>query len=288
MSAAALCTDSSALFPDGLAARLGVTVVPIATTLDDGPFDEDDDGLDDFYARLAAGARVTTSQPSPGAFLTAYGDAAESGASEVLSIHLDARVSGTLDSAKLASREAPIPIRVVDTRTVSFGVGLCVRAAAAALAAGGSAADAVAAAVTIGPTLGNVFVAHAGPRGRLPHVSGWSMLELTEGRAVPGAACDDLSEAIEAMAARVLHTKGQLRVAVGHAAPSTEPAADALASSLDRMPQVVEVERYRVGAAVGAHTGGLSLGAFWWPSSRTGDPLAQSPRADRASPYASW
>lgn len=288
MSAVALCTDSSALFPDGLAARLGVTVVPIAITLDDGPFDEHDDGLDDFYARLAAGAEVTTSQPSPGAFLSAYVHAAERGASEVLSIHLDGRVSGTLGSAELAAREAPIPIRVVDTRTVSFGVGVCVRAAAAALANGGSADDAVAAAVTVGSTLGNVFVAHAGPRGRLPHVSGWSLLELTKGRAVPGAACDGLSEAIEAMAARVIHMEGPLCVAIGHAAPSTEPAADALASSLDRMPQVVEVERYRVGAAVGAHTGGLSFGAFWWPSSRTSDPLAQSSRADRTSPYVSW
>jgi hypothetical protein len=57
-----------------------------------------------------------------------------------------------------------------------------------------------------------------------------------------------------------------VRAAVGHAAASTDPAADALAGSLASLAQVVGVERYRVSAAVGAHTGPLSFGAFWWPS----------------------
>lgn len=133
MTAVALCTDSSALFPDGVAEHLGVTVVPIAITLDGAPYEEQP--VDDFYARLSAGAQVTTSLPSPGAFLEVYAGAAADGAEQVLSIHLDARISGTTSSAELAAREAPVPVTVVDTRTVSFGVGLCVRAAGAAIAA---------------------------------------------------------------------------------------------------------------------------------------------------------
>ena len=267
MSTVAICTDSSALFPAGVAEQLGVTVVPIAITLDGGPYEERDDAIDDFYARLTAGAQVTTSQPSPGEFLEAYAGAAASGASEVLSIHLDARVSGTLGSAELAAREAPIPVTVVDTRTVSFGVGVCVRAAAEAIAAGASAGDAAAAVGRVGATLMTIFVAPAGPAGRLPETTGWSLLEFADGKVVPSAACDDLAEAIEAMAARVLEEGGSVRAAVGHAAASTEPAADALALSLASMSHVVEVERYRVGPAVGAHTGAFSFGAFWWPSS---------------------
>lgn len=267
MSRVAICTDSSALFPDGVDGRPAVTVVPIAITLDGRPFEERDAAVDDFYARLHAGAEVTTSQPNPWTFLAAYRAAAAKGASEVLSIHLDARVSGTLGSAELAAREAPIPVRLVDTRTVSFGVSVCVRAAAEAVGNGASAAEAVAAARAVGSMLRNVFVAHAGPRGRLPEASGWSLLEFADGKVVPRAACDGLSEAIEAMAARVVEEEGPLRVAVGHAATSTEPAADALALMLASMPHVVDVERYRVGPAVGAHTGGQSFGAFWWPSS---------------------
>ena len=268
MTAVSICTDSSALFPDGVAERLRVTVIPIAITLDGRSFEERADTIDDFYAQLVEGAQVTTSQPSPAAFLEAYADGAAGGASEVLSIHLDARVSGTLGSAELAAREAPIPVTVVDTRTVSFGVGVCVRAAAAAIAAGAStAADAVAAVGRVGAALENVFVAHAGPRGRLPEVAGWSLLEFADGKVVPSAACDGLPRATEAMAVRVLEQDRPVRVAVGHAATSTEPAADALALSLASMPHVVDVERYRVGPAVVAHTGALSFGAFWWPAS---------------------
>ncbi len=109
MNAVAMCTDSSALFPDGVAERLGVTVIPIAITLDDVTVADGDLLLDHFYARLSEGAQVTTSQPSPGALLEAYARAAAAGAEQILSIHLDARVSGTASSAELAAREAPIP-----------------------------------------------------------------------------------------------------------------------------------------------------------------------------------
>ena len=265
MTEVAICTDSSALFPDGLAERLGVTVVPIAITLDDAPFEEQDSRVDDFYARLSEGAQVTTSQPSPGAFLETYARAAANGAREVLSIHLDSRVSGTASSAELAAREAPIPVTVVDTQTVSFGVGLCVRAAAQAIAAGASAGEAAAAASRVGVTLGNVFVAHRGPPGRLPDAAGWAVLEFTDGTAQPVGACDTIGEALDSMIARVLAGDHAVNAAVGHAGSSTKDAADALALSLATLTHVVEVERYRVGATVGAHTGPSSFGAFWWP-----------------------
>jgi DegV family protein with EDD domain len=266
MSAVSVCTDSSALFPDGVAERLGVTVVPIAITLDDARFDERAGRLDEFYARLGEGAKVTTSQPSPGAFLETYARAATDGASEVLSIHLDARVSGTVGSAELAAREAPIPLTVVDTQTVSFDVGLCVRAAAEAIAAGASAAEAAASARRVGATLRNVFVVHRGPQGRLPEAAGWVVLEFSDGKAEPVGACDTIGDTIDAMVARVLAGDHAISAAVGHAAPSTKAVADALALSLASLTHVVEVERYRVGAAVGAHTGPLSFGAFWWPA----------------------
>jgi len=263
---AVVCTDSSALFPDGVAERLGVTVVPIAITLDDAPFDERDSGIDDFYARISAGERVTTSQPSPGEFLDVYSALAAGGASEVLSIHLDARVSGTTGSAELAAREAPIRVTVVDTHTVSFGVGLCVRTAAQALGAGASLPEAASLAGAVGTGQRNVFVAHQGPPGRLPDAAGWAVLEFVHGAARPIGVRDNIGEAIDAMLASVLAEELPLRAAVGHAGAATERAADALALSLAGASQIVEVERYRVGAAVGAHTGPFSFGVFWWPA----------------------
>lgn len=267
MSGVAICTDSSALFPAGVAARLGITVVPIAITLDGEPFDERTGGIDDFYTRLSKGSHVTTSQPSPGEFLEAYARAEAGGATEVLSIHLDARVSGTLASAELAAREAPIPVTVVDTRTVSFGVGVCVRAAAETIAAGASASDAAAAARRVGITLRNVFVAYGGSARRLPDIPGWSALEFADGKVEVSGACDTVGQATEAMTDRVSEEALTVCAGVGHTSPTIEPAADALARDLASLSNVIEVERYRVGPAVGAHTGPFSFGAFWWPPS---------------------
>jgi fatty acid-binding protein DegV len=174
---------------------------------------------------------------------------------------------GTAGSVELAAREAPVPVTVVDTRTVSFGVGLCVRAAAAATAAGASAAEAATAASLVAATLRNVFVAHRGPPGRLPDAAGWAVFEFTAGKAEAVGARDTIGEAIDAMVARIFNEDRPVRAAVGHAGSSTEAAADALALSLATLAQVVEVERYRVRPAVGAHTGALSFGAFWWPAS---------------------
>lgn len=266
MSSVAVCTDASALVPEDEATRRGLAVVPIPIALDGEPFAGGDDAVDDFYARLIAGARASTSQPSPGSFLAVYEAAAEREATEVLSFHLDARVSGTVRSAELAARDASIPVRVVETGAVGFGVGVCVRAAIETLERGGSAGQAAAVAREVGATLRNVFVTHAGPRGRVPDAEAWSVLEFSDGRAIPLAGCADVGQAIEAMVRGVFAEERSVRVAVGHAAASTEPAADALALALGSMRHVVDVERYRVGPAVGAHTGPLSFGAFWWPA----------------------
>jgi DegV family protein with EDD domain len=262
----ALCTDSSALFPVGVAESLGVIVVPVAVVVDGVA--SDDWPIEDFYARLADGSQVTTSQPSPGKFLDAYARAAAAGATEILSVHLDNRTSGTSRSAELAAGDAPIPVTVVDTPTVSFGVGLCVRAAAQALADGAPVHAAAAACRALGATLANGFVARVAQGGRLPDRDGWALLEFADGAVRAGAGCADEEAAVAAIARRVAASAGPIHAAVGHASATTERAADELAAALRALPDVELVERYRVGAAVGAHTGPLSFGAFWWPADR--------------------
>ena len=65
--------------------------------------------MDDFYARLRAGVVATTSQPNPAEFVDAYERAALAGAEAVISIHLDARVSGTVSAASLAASRHRCP-----------------------------------------------------------------------------------------------------------------------------------------------------------------------------------
>lgn len=265
----ALCTDSSAQLPAALVAGLDLQVVPVGIALDGEPYDElevdaDRLGVDLFYARLASGARATTSPPSPGQFADAYAAAAARGAREVLSIHVGSEISGTIGSAELAAREAPLPVTVIDTGTASFGVGVCVLAAADAVAAGVSASRVAALIERLGSTLGNVFVAGAAPGGRVPAHDGLPLFSLAGGQTTRLGSAASLEAAAELMASHVLSQNGPLRAAVGHAAPITAPAADALARALGDSDRVVELMRYRVGPSVGAHTGPLSFGAFWW------------------------
>lgn len=233
--------------------------------LDGEPFDERVASLGGFYERLRGGALATTSLPSPGNFADAYERAAARGAEGIVSIHLDARTSGTVAAAELAARDAPLPVRVVDTRTASFGVALCVRAAADAVAAGGSLDEASEAATQLGSTLDNVFVARFGPGGRVPTTAAWTLLAFRDGATAAVGECASVDAAVEAMAGEMLRAGRAVSVAVGHAAGELEPAADALAEALAREDLVTSVERYRIGAAVGAHTGPDSFGGFWWP-----------------------
>ncbi len=265
MSGVVVCTDTSALLPAHEAARLGIEVAPVAIALDGDPA-RVDLGADEFYARLAAGASVATSQPNPAEFAAVYAAAAARGARSVLSIHLDERVSGTAGSAASAAREAPIPVIVVAAETVSFGVGLCTRAAAEALATGATARDAETLARRLGSTVRNVFVAPGAPGGRVPSPADWTVLGFADGETRPLAACESAADAVDVMVAQILAESRPIRVAVGHAAAASEPAADDLVGALADSASVTELERYRVGPSVGAHTGPLCVGAFWWPA----------------------
>lgn len=265
MSTTAICTDSSALLPAGSAEELGISIVPLAVTLDGESFDEHTGDLEDFYARLEQGAEAKTSQPNPAAFAYAYAEAAERGKEHVLSIHLDGRISGTSLSAGLAADEAQVPVTVVDTQTVSFGVGVCVRAAASALADGAPPAEAAGRAASVGAGMQNAFVARAGPQGRVPGQRGWTVLTYVNGLASPLAACNSIDAAIELMTARVADERRPVTAAVGHAGSTIEEAAATLAAEIGQVSQVETIERYRVGPSVGAHTGPTSFGVFWWP-----------------------
>jgi fatty acid-binding protein DegV len=260
----AICTDSSALFPEGRSEPAGVRVVPIRVMLDGQPYEPDD--VDCFYARLARGSTAATSTPSPGDFLAVYRRAAEEGAAEVASVHVDARLSATVASAELAAREAPIRVTVVDSGTASFGLGVCVSAAADAVSRGASAREAARRARLVGSGLRSLFVAPSAPTGRITSSGSWDVLALEDGATRPVGACDSPTEAAELMAATILSAGGRRRVAVGHASASVEPWADALAELVGGEPDVEQVIRYRLTAPVGAHTGPQCFGAFWWPS----------------------
>ncbi|RPE34760.1 DegV family protein [Kitasatospora cineracea] len=132
----ALVTDSTAYLPQQAVDRHRIQVVPLSVAVGDEVFAE---GVEispkDVAEALRSKQRVTTSRPSPETFAAAYRAAAEAGARGVVSIHLSAELSGTVEAAQLAAAAAPIPVRVVDSRLVGMALGSCVLAAAESVAA---------------------------------------------------------------------------------------------------------------------------------------------------------
>ena len=274
----AVVTDSNAQLPPDLVERYGVTVVPLTVTVDGTPYLEGVElDADAFYARFEGGATpvVATSQPSPGQFARAYADVAAGGATSILSIHIGSAVSGTCNSARLAAATSPVPVRLVDTGTASFGVACCVWEAAEVLAGGGPLEEAATVAEELGSTIGNVFTVRAldlprtGGRlavgaeagaGAIPVLS----LVGAEMRVVGQVA--DVEEAADAMAAHALRWGPSLRIGLGIADRAAAPLWQALEERLAGADGVAEVVRYRVGPSVGAHTGPGTAGAFFYTS----------------------
>ena len=284
----ALVTDSNAMFPPELADRYGVEVVPLTVRVDGVDHLEGVDlDADGFYARFAGGTpAVSTSQPSPGRFAAAYAAVAERGADAILSIHIGSSLSGTVNSARLAAADAPIPVRVVDTGTASFAIACCVWEAGEALAAGATIEQAAAVAEDVGATVGNVFVVGAldlaraggrlaaeavqgpsGPRsGEHGSTSAIPVLTLAGGAMRAVDQVDDMAQAADAMADHVRSSGTSLRVGVGLADAGALPLVTALEERLAGAAEVRELVRYRIGPSVGAHTGPGTVGAMYYPT----------------------
>jgi DegV family protein with EDD domain len=143
-----IVTDSTASLPADVAASRGIVVVPLQVVIGATVYDEGADGATPELVAVALKEfrPVSTSRPAPAALLEVYDKAAADGATEVLSIHLSAEMSGTHESALLAARDASIPVTVVDSRQVGIATGYAALTAADVLDAGGEVADAASAA----------------------------------------------------------------------------------------------------------------------------------------------
>lgn len=270
----ALVTDSNAQLPAGLAERLCATVVDIPIVVDGVERLERSIDVDEFYGAIAAGADVSTSQPSPGDFVAAYTAAVDAGAAEIVSVHVGSGFSGTVNSARIAMGMVDVPVHIVDTGQASFSIALCLWAAADALAGGATGAEAAEEAKSAQVRLGNVFVvsglALADGAGRVD-VHG---ADAVTGGEVPVVALrgtdldvvgsvGDHRAAVSAMLETIAAEPGPLRVGVGVGDRGVMAIHDAMIGPLQAMTHVAEVISYRCGPSVGAFSGPGVGGASW-------------------------
>ncbi len=117
-----------------------IEIVPLTIRFGDDEFTDGRDlSVEDFYERMAGSdALPQTACPAPGAFVQAYRNAEEAGADAVVCITLSGALSNTLQSAEsaAATHGVQIPVHVIDSKSVSSGLGTLVLEAAAAADAG--------------------------------------------------------------------------------------------------------------------------------------------------------
>ncbi len=271
-----IVTDSNSQLPPELRDRYGIEVVPVTVTVDGTEYREGVDlDADDFYACWADGHQpeVATSQPSPGAFIETYERLAADGATEILSIHVAAALSGTLNSARIAAEAVDVPVRLVDSGTMSFGISCCVWEAAEVLRGGGSVEEAARTAEKLAPAIGSVTILQAldftRGQGRMvdqlpADADGIPVLAFVDGETEllgEGRSIDALSHL---MVDRMTGSGEPVRVAVCIADASARPFWEAMEALLATRSNVVDLVRYRVGPSVGAFTGPGAAGGFWY------------------------
>ena len=124
-----IVTDSGADLPTALTEELDVTVVPVYLRFGREVYrDRVDISEDEFYQRLLKDpVHPNTTQPSPQDFASVY-DKLSQEADSIISIHITSKLSGTYNSAvqgkKMVSNKCHI--EVVDSLSLSIGVGLMV------------------------------------------------------------------------------------------------------------------------------------------------------------------
>jgi len=265
----AVVTDSTAHLTDDEAAGLGIAVVPLDVII------AGQTGLDGIEVRpeavataLAAWEPVTTSRPAPARFLAAYEDARQAGASEVVSIHLSGELSGTADAARIAAREASLPVTVVDSRQIVLGLGFAVLDAARVAAQAGDAAAVAEAATSTAASVSTLFyvdtLEYLRRGGRIGAASALlggvlsikPLLQLSDGRIEPLEKVRTASRALGRLQDMVVERAGAdaVRVGVHHLAAAQR--AEMVRESLGtRLPKASAILVRELGAVIGAHVG---------------------------------
>ncbi|MBO2446586.1 DegV family protein [Actinomadura barringtoniae] len=277
-SAVAVVTDSTSYLPPGLAERHELTIVPMQIAIGGAVRNEGEITAAEAAQALKEWHPVTTSRPSPERFAQTFKEAAATGATTIVSIHLSSAMSGTIEAATLAAEDAPVPVKVVDSGTIGMGLGLAALSAAD-LALQGADADTVAdAAARRAKSSHSLFyvdtLEHLRRGGRIGAAATLlgsalmvkPLLNIVDGRIAPLEKVRTSSRALSRLEELAVAQAADSRVdlAVQHVAAA--PRAEALAERLrERIPNVDDVYVGEAGPVISAHVGPGMIGVVVAP-----------------------
>ena len=274
----AIVVDSTADFPEAQQRYPNWRIVPLYVRFGTESFrDYVELGPDDFYARLRGSPVMpTTSQPTPADFHAVYEELADY--ERVYSLHIAGTLSGTVESARVASREFGDRIRVVDTETASAAVAMLGLSIQRRLEQGTTDEEVEAVVERHRRDAQLIFTLdtldYLARGGRIGRASAWAgqllkvkpILTIRGGEVVPlkrvrgnRRAFEEFIAAFEAGSSDVPN----LRVAIAHAeAPDR---ADALRELVRRTRPQAQLELVTsLGPVVGTHAGPGTVGLFWF------------------------
>jgi len=280
MAGPRVVTDSSCDLPADVAAELDIEIVPLTIRFGaEELVDRRDLSPKEFWSRCSNSPVLPeTAAPSPGAFEDAYRRAAAAGAEGIVAITISSQLSATGQAAQMAAKsvQGDIPVRTVDSLSVTMGLGM-IAVAAARMAAEGRSLDEVASAAEALVPRTRVYGAldtlenlkKGGRVGGAQALIG-SMLsikpiiEVRDGVVEPESKQRTRSRALRYIADKVRDAKGIENLAVCHGdAPDLDEFIELLEPHYPRDRMIIG----DIGAVIGAHAGPRVIGvAFQAPA----------------------
>jgi DegV family protein with EDD domain len=270
-----LVTDSTSDLPADLIQRFGIEVVPSILVIEGKQY-ADGVGIsrNDFYARLPAMLQFpTTAAPSIGEFSARYQKLFTLGCDHVLSIHAASQLTAICNIARQAAQDFPDRVTIVDSGSLSLGIGFQVLAAAESAELG---ADLETVLASIADTRRRLHVSAALDTMEYLHRSGRvpaaitilggmlnikPMVELTDGVLKPVGAVRTTSQADERMASFLKAGLPLERLAILHTGAEIR-ARNFLARLMDESRRELprDILMVNVTTVIGAHVGPNGLG----------------------------
>ena len=267
-SRVAVITDSTSYLPSGWAADRNIRVVPVQVIVGGQPYDETEDAQAKRVAEaLTSWQPVTTSRPSPLRFEQVFDAAVEEGATDIVVATLSAAMSATYESAVMAAKQASVPVRVIDSRTIAMGLGFAVVSGADAAARGADVGD-VARAITRRAESTRVYfyvdtLEYLRRGGRVSSTRAAvgqalkvkPLLQVADGHVMPLEQVRTAGKALARLEDLAVAAAGDRSVDIAVQHLSAPERAGALAGQLRRRLPRADVIECPVGGVVGAHVG---------------------------------
>ena len=282
----AVVVDSTADFPEAPERFPNWRVVPLYVRFGDESFrDYVELSPEQFYARLRTSKETpSTSQPTPGDFLTVYEELARY--ERILSIHIAGKLSGTIESARAAARElGGERVRTIDSESASAAIAMLGLAIQRRLERGTSDEEVDALVERYRREARLLFTVdtleYLARGGRIGRARAWAgellnikpILSIEDGEVLPVKRVRGNRKAFLEFASRFeSSTVDRASLCVGIAHAEAPEKAEALRKLVRDKRPAAEIEIVTtLGPVVGTHAGPGTVGFFWYDDDQGAD-----------------